>query len=210
MKKQKKTKRHSGGLAPGRYLTREQMKQLKAHLVGRLDKASGPATARRAQTNYMIVEVLTNSGLRATELINLEMRDLPHCHGKPVIDVRDGKRRVQRSVEISTIFTEHLECYIKTYRKSAKPHSRLFVNEDGKPLSYRSLYSKIVLMGEPAGVGHLTPHKLRHTYGTLFYNANKDLLLLMDQLGHSKPETTAIYARTASEERRRLVEEFVV
>jgi len=210
VKKKKKKKRHSGGLAPDRYLTKDQLARLKGFLSTQLVRATSLFAERRAATNLMIVDLLANSGLRSADLINLQMRDLPHCHGKMVIDVREGKRLVQRSVEVSTAFALRLAGFIKKYRKSAKPNSFLFLNEENKPLGYRSLYSKIVLMGKAAGVGHVTPHKLRHTYGTLFYSRNKDLLMLMDQLGHSKPETTAIYARTANEERRRLVEDFDV
>ena len=156
----------------------------------------------------MLIILMANSGLRVSEVSQLQMRDLPHCHGKLIIDVREGKGCVRRSVEISSSLADRIIDFIKKYRKSAKPNSTLFVNEDGGVLSYRSIYSKLMIVSREAGIGRLNPHKFRHTYGTLFYTKTKDTRTLQDQLGHSDIRTTAIYSRTEDAERRRMIEGF--
>lgn len=198
-----RTKKSRGGLAPNKYFSDEQVKQLREFIEARA-KVGG----HRAVLNRIIIDVLLNSGLRAAELCSLQMRDLPHHHGKLIIDVRKGKGCVQRSVEISSALAKRIKRFIRKYRKGAKPRSFLFVNENGGQLSYRSLYSRLKIIGSAAGIGDLRAHMLRHTYATAFYNQTKDLLMLQDQLGHMDPQTTSIYARTAVNERRRLAEQF--
>ncbi len=198
-----KVKKSRGGLAPDKYLSREQIQQLRKHL----DQAKARG-GRRAAVNEAIVDVLINSGLRAAELIALQMRDLPHYHGKMIIDVREGKGCIRRSVQISSVLAKRIERFVRRYRKGAKPRSPLFVSERGSKLSYHCLYSRLRIIGRAAGIGRLTPHMLRHTYATNWYNQTKDLFSLMDQLGHSHAETTRIYSKTDNAEMRRQIEDF--
>ena len=75
----------SGGktaLAPGDYLTSEQVQKILSCL--RLRAESG---TMRSAVNLMIVEVFLYTGLRATELCGLQLRDLPRYHGKQSIYV---------------------------------------------------------------------------------------------------------------------------
>jgi len=199
--------RTRGGLAPNKYLSLDQIKQLRRHTKNCADLARKRG-CRRAAINEIIIDVLVNSGLRAAELCQLQMRDLPHCHGKLIIDVREGKGCVRRSVEISSALADRIKLFVKRYRKGAKPRSYLFVNEQGGSLSYRSLYSRVRIVGQSAGIGRLTPHMLRHSYATAWYNKTMDLYGLQDQLGHADTRTTHIYAKTSSEKMRQQAESF--
>jgi site-specific recombinase XerC len=146
------------------------------------------------------------TGLRASELCDLDISDLPIKHGKDCIQVRDGKGKVSRSVDISEKIKKRLERFIKLYRKGAKDKSPLLVSERGGRIIYRSVYAKVKRIGEQAGVGKLHPHMLRHTYLTRLYNVEKDLRFVQDQAGHASPTTTAIYAKTNNTARKRQVE----
>lgn len=197
-----------GGLSPERYLTKAQGNQMKDYLIDQIEKGPTLFHKTRAATNLMLFVFMVNTGLRSNEVINIQIRDLPCQHKKSVINVRKGRFKIQRSVTVSKKLMEQLDWFLAEWRKYAKPKSFLFVNEDGGQLSYRSLYSKIIRAGKNSGVGHVTPHMLRHTYATLVYNINKDIYKLMDNLGHSKPETTAIYAKTDDEESQRQADNF--
>jgi len=198
-----KAKKSRGGLAPDKYLSREQIQRLREYLSQA--KARGGC---RAAVNETIVDVMLNSGLRAGELCALQLQDLPLCHGKPCIFVRRGKGSISRTIEINSALSERIKLFVKRYRLNSKPKSHLFVNENKKPFAYHSLYSKIRIIGRSAGVENLRPHMLRHTYATWLYNQSKDLLMVQDALGHSDPATTAVYSRTLPEERRRIIEDF--
>ncbi len=200
----KKKKKSRGGLSPNKYLSKEQVDVLKRYLNNRVEERG----SLRDIVNKAIIDVLLNSGLRAAELCHLRIKDLPCYHVKLVIDVREGKGCVQRSVEISSALANRIGQFTKRYRRGARPSSTLFVNEHYRPLSYMSLYVRIRNVGRAAGIGYLKPHMLRHTYATMFYKTSKDLLMLQDQLGHADPRTTAIYARTLTEVRRQFAEAF--
>ena len=225
-----------GGLAPHKYLSREQVRQLRAYVKAQAEQAHSN-TSRRDVVNEMIVELLLFSGLRARELCQLKVRDLPLSHGKNSIYVRDGKGRVSRVVEIPADLVTKLEHFIKFHWSGAKPDSAVIPSEQGyrkvhwrsyrlrknrRPgeskyiiekhqeytagLTYHSLYSKVRTIGRKAKIGRLTPHQLRHSYLTRLYNIAYDIRLIQRQAGHASISTSAIYAQTEIESARRQIE----
>ena len=205
MKRKLRKKKRRGGLAPDKYLSQDEERLLRRYVKDRADLARSRGSTRDI-INEMIVTVLLRSGLRAIELCDLRLKDLPTHHGKDVIHIRDGKGAVARAVYIPNTLSMKLKQFIKRYRKNAKPSSPLIVNEQCGPLSYRSLYSKIKIIGRLAGIPYLHPHMLRHTYLSRLYAVDKDLRFVQDQAGHADPRTTAIYAKTEESERIRQVE----
>jgi len=213
-------------LPPDKYLTTEEIKRLRQTVRKGAERARRRGTIR-GLVNEMLIELMLESGLRAEEVCHLQLRDLPTYHGKDVILVRHGRGDVLRTVNIKKALKLKLQEFIKTCRQGAKPGSSLFVNEkgfrlinykvrrDGKltehkehsaRLAYHSLYCKIRCLGRQAGI-HLSPHMLRHTFATHLYAVEHDLLYLKDQLGHSRPETTARYAKVFDEARQRQTEQ---
>jgi len=204
MAKRKRAKKR-GGLAPDKYLSDAQLKKLRQYVKDKADLARMRAGSRGV-FDELIVELLVNTGLRASELCNLNIGDLPIKHGKDCIWVRDSKGKVSRVVDISEKLKKRLERFVKLYRKGVKVNSPLLVSERGKRIIYRSIYAKIKRIGQQAGIGKLHPHMLRHTYLTRLYNVEKDLRFVQDQAGHASPTTTAIYAKTNNTARKRQVE----
>ena len=202
-----KTKKTRGGLAPRKYLSPEQIHRLRRYVKDQTARAKVNGN-RRAVINEVIIDTMLNSGLRAAEICQLQMRDMPHNHGKNIIFVQEGKGRIERSVMVSSKLAERIKHFVKRYRKGSKPNSFLFMNEQGGPLSYRSLYSKMKLIGKASGLGRLTPHMLRHTYAMEWYKKTQDLFGLQDQLGHADTKMTHIYARTTDERMRKMAEDF--
>ncbi len=203
MVKRKKAKKR-GGLAPDKYLSDTQLRKLRQYVRDKADLARMRAGSRGV-IDELIVELLVNTGLRASELCSLNIGDLPVKHGKDCIWVRDGKGKVSRTVDISDKLEKRIERFVKLYRKGARAKSALLVSERGDRIIYRSIYAKIKRIGEQAGIGKLHPHMLRHTYLTRLYNIEKDLKFVQDQAGHASPTTNAIYAKTNNKARRRQV-----
>ena len=200
----KKAKKNRGGLTPDKYLSEAQLLKLRRHVKDKADLARMRG-GTRGVVDELIVELLINTGLRASELCSLNISDLPMKHGKDCIWVRDGKGNVSRTIDIAEKLTKRLGRFVKLYRKRARAESPLLVSERGERMIYRSIYSKIKRTGEQAGIGKLHPHMLRHTYLTRLYNIEKDLRFVQDQAGHASPTTTAIYAKTNNKARRRQV-----
>jgi site-specific recombinase XerC len=190
---------HRGGLPPEKYLEPEQLAAFREYVRARAQKRK----SRLAHTDEIIVEILAGSGLRAEELCALTIRDVPIDYNTPDIHVRDGKGNVSRTVNISTALRDRIREYTAAYRAGAPPTAPLIESRTGKAMAYRTLHHKIRLLGEEAKLPkRLKPHALRHSYAVLAYQKTSDLLWLKDQLGHARVETTTIYAKTASRQRR--------
>jgi len=154
------------------------------------------AARRVGEVDEVILMVMVGSGLRAGEMCALEVRDLGIADGKNQIDVRRGKGAKQRSVHISAALSLRLREYLGDAPAKKRP---VFVNRFGEALSYEALYKRVKKIGSLAGLPQLHPHSLRHTFGTLLYHYKKDLFFVKEQLGHSKVDTTQIYAKTLTE-----------
>ncbi|HSV98693.1 MAG TPA: site-specific integrase [Sedimentisphaerales bacterium] len=197
--------KHRGGLQPDKYLSEAQLKRLRQYVKDMADLARQRGSTR-AIIDELVIELLVNTGLRASELCNLNIGDLPMSHGKETVWVRNGKGSVARTVDIPEGVQKRLERFVRLYRQEAGPDAPLLVSTQGKRMIYRSIYEKIRKLGRQAGIGPLHPHMLRHTYGTRLYNVEQDLRFVQDQLGHASPTTTAIYAKTNAPARRRQLE----
>jgi integrase len=200
----KKTKQR-GGLAPDKYLSDAQLKRLRQYARDMADLARQRGSAR-AIIDELIIELLANTGMRASELISLNIADLPLTHGKDSIWIRDGKGNVSRTIDIPESLQKRLKRFVTLYRKGSGPDNPLLVSTKGERMIYRSIYEKIKKLGKQSGIGKLHPHMLRHTYLTRLYNVEHDLRFVQDQAGHASPTTTAIYAKTNSKARKRQVE----
>ena len=209
MKEERKGRRRTttrrGGLPPDKYLSDTQLKRLSQYVKDMADLARQRGS-QRAIIDELIVELLVNTGLRASELVALNIEDLPLSHGKPAVWVRNGKGQVMRTVDIPETLVKRLERFVRLYRKEAKDKAPLLLSGKGKRMIYRSIYEQMKKLGRNSGIGKLHPHMLRHTYLSRLYNVEPDLRFVQDQAGHASPTTTAIYAKTNVTARRRQVE----
>jgi integrase/recombinase XerD len=191
---------HVGGLPPDKYLSPGQIDKVIIHL--RHVKQS-----ERNAVNMFAVVMLLYTGLRSEELLNLRLRDLPPYHGKAVVMVKKGKGCISRTVLVPDWLGSVMQQFIRDHRKGGKPGSFLLTAEGtSAPMTYSGLYRRIVRIGKLSGVGRLTPHCLRHTYGMNLHDLCKDLDFVCQQLGHSHVETTRIYAKTRPQSGRAQVE----
>lgn len=148
------------------------------------------------QSEKVIFETLLATGLRAAEFCDLKIKDIAVEHGKSQVAVRCGKGNKGRSVDIDDDLAELLSGYITKIRPFRRVYDALFYNKMGKPIKYNDLYYLIKTIGNRSGLKWLTPHKFRHTFGTILYHDKKNLIYVRDQMGHSSVKTTEIYINT--------------
>ena len=196
-------------LTADKYLTDAQLAQLRAYVRQRADRARRHHTRRGVEDEF-IVELLLGTGLRASELIALDLFDLPGAHGKMAVMVRHGKGDKARIVHIGLLLFGRINDYVLSYRANAKPEQPLFVNQRGARITYQTLLHKIQNLGKKAGLSLFSQsrhgcHVLRHTYATQLYHRTKDLRLVQQQLGHSSPTITAVYAHVELDEQTQAV-----
>ena len=150
--------------------------------------------------NRTILELLYATGMRISELTNLNFSDLNIENNE--IKVL-GKGNKQRIVLISTKAKNFLQTYINTVRpmisKEAKNEritddSILFINNTGYRLQAQSVRNSLKnLMSKVEIPKNITPHKFRHSFATKMLENGADLRVVQELLGHSSISNTQIY-----------------
>jgi site-specific recombinase XerD len=149
-----------------------------------------------------IVSLILNSGLRVSELVNLNMDDLD-LKKKLVYVHRKGKNddSFKTPVYFRQDATEDIEQYLSQRDiryKAPKREKALFLaiangRKEGSRMTKRAIQEMVVKYAKRFGKPYLSVHKLRHSFATDYYLRN-DLYKTQEQLGHASPETTQIYA----------------
>jgi len=156
----------------------------------------------------MIIHILAGAGLRASEVCDLTLQDLPGHHGKSVLHIRDGKGNISRSVQIGGHLQNHIACYAEEYRIGNTDITQpLILSRTGTKMAYVSIYRKCTQIGnEMELTSKLNPHKFRHSFAIKLYEIEKDIAFVSRQLGHADLKTTMVYVHTTPETARRQME----
>jgi integrase/recombinase XerC len=144
--------------------------------------------------DQVILELLYGSGLRVSELINLNREDLiPDIF---LIKVR-GKGGKERVIPMTKYASEAIQAYL-ALRSDNLPS--LLLNYQGSRLSVRSVRRIIDKLVAKANLGHhVHPHMLRHSYATHLLNGGADLRSVQELLGHERLSSTQIYTHLTRE-----------
>ena len=151
--------------------------------------------------NKAMLELLYATGLRASELINLDIINVDLTN--MVVNVY-GKGSKERIVPLSKIAVNYLDMYINTYRpllfiKKQKPTDALFLNNHGQRISRVGLYKMIENIASCQGINkEITPHVLRHSFATHMIECGADIRSVQELLGHENVVTTEIYTHLAN------------
>ncbi|MFK7691736.1 tyrosine recombinase XerS [Paenibacillus sp. HJGM_3] len=149
-----------------------------------------------------IVSLILNSGLRVSEVVNLNIDDID-IKKKLVYVYRKGKN--DETFKTPVYFRQEaiaeLQAYMELRSVRYKPDKRekaFFLavangSKEGKRMTKRAIQEMVIKYAKHFGKPYLSVHKLRHSFATDYYLRN-DLYKTQDQLGHASPETTQIYA----------------
>lgn len=160
-----------------------------------------------------IIELLFSSGLRVSELVNLN-RD--HVNTKRREFMVRGKGQKDRPVFIGATSAEHVEEYLAARSDSLPPlfisYSRnhtASMSGDYRRLSARSIQRIISHYARLAGITkHVSPHTMRHSFATDLLMNGADLRSVQSMLGHSNISTTQVYTHVTDEHLREVYEKF--
>jgi len=148
-----------------------------------------------------LLEVMYASGLRASELIGLEVRDVDLDRG--VLRAR-GKGSKERLVPVGGKAVAAVRAYLRSGRpKLARSNEEpsLFLNFRGGGLTRQGLYKIVLGYAESAGLkGRMSPHTLRHSFATHLLAGGCDLRSVQEMLGHADLSTTQLYTHLSGEE----------
>jgi integrase/recombinase XerD len=174
--------------------------------VERLLSTPDPST-RAGLRDKAMLELLYATGLRVSELVGLAPSNLNLDLGFITVFGKGGKERV---VPLGLSAIEWIRRYLTARATSsgAKKNRALFVSDTGGALSRQEVWRLIVLLGERAGIGHITPHLLRHSFATHLLENGADLRSVQMMLGHSDISTTQIYTHITNERLREIYKRF--
>ncbi len=140
-----------------------------------------------------ILEVLYSSGLRASELCDLELGDFSGSQ----ITVQCGKRDKTRTVPLTAEAVRCIEAYLEHHRGMCEGY--LFQSFTGCRIRRLDLAKFVGRYAKRAGVKGVTPHTLRHACATHLLEHGADIRLIQKVLGHESIATTQIYAHMTSQ-----------
>ena len=134
----------------------------------------------------LVLETICATGIRVGELKYITVEA-----------VRAGVAEIALKGKIRTILLPHRLCRkLQKYAKQQKIASgKIFLTQDGLPVSRQSIWTRMKALCEAAGVerSKVFPHNLRSLFARSFYGSCHDVVRLADVLGHSSIETTRIY-----------------
>ncbi|MEZ4589988.1 MAG: tyrosine-type recombinase/integrase [Chloroflexota bacterium] len=172
-----------------RFLTEAQVVALKTDLDQRVTRARTVAATRNARLDRAMFYLLWQSGMRVSELEDLQQADVDLEAG--VILIRAAKGLKDRSVYLTQRVAEAIQEYLVVRGPALTDH--LFIYRH-KPLSKDLVRNRIKAAGKRTGV-KVTPHMLRHTFATQLVNAGAKITTIQALLGHVRLNTTMTYAR---------------
>ncbi len=160
-------------------------------------KLLAAAKAHRLPRYRLVVELLSRTGMRATELCELAADAVSVRDGSHWLRIPVGKLRNDRIIPLHAELVPLLEEWTATNRVHIRAQQRLMADEH-KPLDRRTVHRIVATTARQAGIGHAHPHQLRHTLATQAINRGMRLETIAEMLGHRSMDMTLVYARIAN------------
>lgn len=151
-----------------------------------------PVNTAKEIRDRSIVELLYSSGLRVSELTNLEITDIKTNRSIRVL----GKGNKTRILPMTKQAYKYYLMWIDNRHKLAKESSNNFVylGVQGNQITDREIRRIVKLR-----LGTF-PHSIRHTFATHLLDGGADLRVVQELLGHTDPSTTQIYTHVSKKQ----------
>jgi len=175
---------------------------IRAGRVSGVGGVGGPLILR----DRALFELAYSCGLRAEELITLQIADIDHDNEQLRVE---GKGRKTRYLPVGEVAMAAVRLYLERGRNGLTSPSAsgarageaqaLFLSKTGKPLGTSDVRRRLRAWARSAQIpGGATPHALRHSYATHLLDGGADLRSIQELLGHASVSTTQVYTRVES------------
>jgi integrase/recombinase XerD len=141
-----------------------------------------------------ILLLLVDTGMRASELCGLELRNVDLRNGAVVVF---GKGSKERSLPIGPRTKSALSKHILENRAEARVNEPIFLTVTGQPMDRCALLKLVYRLAEVAGVRDAHPHRFRHTFAIQYLRNGGNERTLQDVLGHESLDMLRTYTRIA-------------
>ncbi len=144
--------------------------------------------------DWTLVETFIQTGMRISELCQLNLEDVDFAHG--VLHIKLGKGRKGRKVGITPTLETVLKDYLEVrFKRKTQEREAFFINRRGSRLKAPDITRRLLKLSRLAGI-EITAHGLRRTFATLHANNGKPIHMIQLALGHSDIRTTQEYLMT--------------
>ncbi len=168
-----------------------------AEVAALLDRI--PAGTALALRDRALFELAYASGLRAEELVNLDLDAIDFDGERVRVEGKGGKTRLVPTGEPAL---RAIDRYLRRARpalSTAETTGALFLSKSGRRLSTSDVRRRLrVWARQAAGVAGASPHALRHSFATHLLDGGADLRSIQELLGHASISTTQVYTRVES------------
>lgn len=149
--------------------------------------------------NKAMLELMYGTGLRVSEIVNLNVTDidLTNC----IIRIM-GKGNKEREVPLGEYCIYYLNLYLEKRREMLKGRTsnKLFLNNHGQGMTRQGFFKNLKnILKEKDLNKEVSPHTLRHSFATHLINRGADLRSIQEMLGHADISTTKIYTRVSDD-----------
>jgi len=151
-----------------------------------------------------IIEILFSTGMRVSELCNIQQNNINLQTG--VIKIK-GKGDKERIIQIcDNEVKKLLKEYLNLFDLQIEKNDFFLVNRLGNQISEQSVRLMIKKYQKLSGINkHITPHMFRHSFATLLLEENVDIRYIQHMLGHSSISTTQIYTQVNMKHQKKIL-----
>ena len=176
-------------------------KPLSVHEIDELLEQPARRSSPEARRDRAMLETLYATGMRVTELVSLDMKDV-HLSRPGAYLCCTGKGSKERTLPLHEQALQTLESYLG----DGRPHlvrdrreTALFVNRRGDRLTRQGFWLILKGYAKQAGITTpVTPHTLRHSFATHMLTGGAPLRNVQELLGHANMSTTQVYTKIAT------------
>ncbi len=153
--------------------------------------------------DYAMLSLFLGTGIRISECVGLDIDDIDFNENAFRITRKGGNRTVLYfNDEVKDALIQWLN--VRKRIKELPPTERaLFVSLQNKRISVRAVQNLVKKYSENITLKHITPHKLRSTFGTNLYRETNDIYIVANVLGHKDVNTTRKHYAAINEDMRR-------
>lgn len=188
-----------------------------ARMLDLVESGEGMSERQRAYNantrvrDLAILTLFLDTGIRVSELVGINISDIDFSINGFLVTRKGGNQTI-------LYFSDEVEIALKDYLKirseqtaAAGEEDALFLSLQNRRISVRAVQNMVKKYATQAAPlkKHLSPHKLRSTFGTNLYHETGDIYLVADVLGHSDVNTTRRHYAAMSDDRRRMAAKLI-
>lgn len=144
--------------------------------------------------DHAIFELFYSSGLRLSELVNLDIDQLDMSEGTVTVTGKGNKTRIVPVGSHALEAIKHWLALRATLTISEQSSKAMFVTQHGKRITPRAVQYRMKSWAVKQGVNlNMHPHLLRHSFATHVLQSSQDLRAVQEMLGHANISTTQVY-----------------